>query len=359
MSAPDRRGAWRHPVPKPAGVTSHDVVAAGAARRSREGTKVGHAGTLDPFATGLLLVLVGPRHPRAAVPDGAAEDLPGGGAAGLDAPTPATATALLEQTGPRARGSPRSPPARYMQRPPAYSAVKVGRRARSTRRRAGARRRRARRGRSPCTAPSCSSTTARRPRSRSSARRAPTCASWWPALGDAYCERAAPHRDRPVRGWRTPTPSGGAGRRRRWHSCRSARSATTRPARVAHGVRVRPGDAPTGPRAADPRRRADRHRRAAGRRAAARRSVRRVKVTQPPRRPGRPRASAAAQGGDRHLRRRARGPPRGDPRQRHRAHLRPAPAVGRASPEAHAEAGDAVLDQAGPDRAGWAWRSWW
>jgi tRNA pseudouridine55 synthase len=43
---------------KPAGITSHDVVA-----RVRRGlprkTKVGHAGTLDPFATGLLLVLVG------------------------------------------------------------------------------------------------------------------------------------------------------------------------------------------------------------------------------------------------------------------------------------------------------------
>ena len=43
-------------VDKPAGKTSHDVVA--AVRRAR-GAKVGHAGTLDPFATGLLLVLVG------------------------------------------------------------------------------------------------------------------------------------------------------------------------------------------------------------------------------------------------------------------------------------------------------------
>jgi len=41
---------------KPAGKTSHDVVA--AVRRER-GVKVGHAGTLDPFATGLLLVLLG------------------------------------------------------------------------------------------------------------------------------------------------------------------------------------------------------------------------------------------------------------------------------------------------------------
>ena len=43
---------------KPAGVSSHDVVA-GVRRRLPRGVKVGHAGTLDPFATGLLLVLVG------------------------------------------------------------------------------------------------------------------------------------------------------------------------------------------------------------------------------------------------------------------------------------------------------------
>jgi tRNA pseudouridine55 synthase len=41
---------------KPAGVTSHDVVA--QVRRER-GEKTGHAGTLDPFATGLLLILLG------------------------------------------------------------------------------------------------------------------------------------------------------------------------------------------------------------------------------------------------------------------------------------------------------------
>src|SRR3954465_9376503 len=48
--------------PKPAGVTSHDVVAQVRRRLSEEAGrrgKVGHAGTLDPFATGLLLVLVG------------------------------------------------------------------------------------------------------------------------------------------------------------------------------------------------------------------------------------------------------------------------------------------------------------
>jgi tRNA pseudouridine55 synthase len=47
-------------VDKPSGRTSHDVVA--GIRRERGGrraVKVGHAGTLDPFATGLLLVLLG------------------------------------------------------------------------------------------------------------------------------------------------------------------------------------------------------------------------------------------------------------------------------------------------------------
>jgi tRNA pseudouridine55 synthase len=43
-------------VDKPAGPTSFDVV---AAIRRRTGARTGHAGTLDPFATGLLLVLSG------------------------------------------------------------------------------------------------------------------------------------------------------------------------------------------------------------------------------------------------------------------------------------------------------------
>lgn len=41
---------------KPAGITSHQMVV--RVRRER-GCKAGHAGTLDPFATGLLLVLLG------------------------------------------------------------------------------------------------------------------------------------------------------------------------------------------------------------------------------------------------------------------------------------------------------------
>lgn len=44
-------------VDKPAGITSHDVVA--RARRALGVRRIGHHGTLDPFATGLLVLLVG------------------------------------------------------------------------------------------------------------------------------------------------------------------------------------------------------------------------------------------------------------------------------------------------------------
>ena len=46
-------------VDKPAGWTSHDIVAV-LRRRLPRGVKVGHSGTLDPLATGLLILLVGP-----------------------------------------------------------------------------------------------------------------------------------------------------------------------------------------------------------------------------------------------------------------------------------------------------------
>jgi tRNA pseudouridine55 synthase len=44
-------------VDKPEGPTSHDIVA--AARRAFKTRRVGHAGTLDPFASGLLPLLLG------------------------------------------------------------------------------------------------------------------------------------------------------------------------------------------------------------------------------------------------------------------------------------------------------------
>jgi tRNA pseudouridine55 synthase len=43
-------------VDKPAGITSHDVVSKIKKLTSK---KTGHAGTLDPFATGLLIILIG------------------------------------------------------------------------------------------------------------------------------------------------------------------------------------------------------------------------------------------------------------------------------------------------------------
>lgn len=45
-------------VDKPAGLTSHDVVA--RVRRALKIRQVGHAGTLDPLATGVLVICVGP-----------------------------------------------------------------------------------------------------------------------------------------------------------------------------------------------------------------------------------------------------------------------------------------------------------
>jgi len=44
-------------VDKPAGITSHDVVL--TVRRVYGEKSIGHLGTLDPFATGLLVLLIG------------------------------------------------------------------------------------------------------------------------------------------------------------------------------------------------------------------------------------------------------------------------------------------------------------
>src|SRR5438874_7344550 len=67
MSAgiPTHPSSWPGPawngvlnVDKPAGRSSAQVVAT-VKRLLPRGTKIGHAGTLDPFATGVLLLLVG------------------------------------------------------------------------------------------------------------------------------------------------------------------------------------------------------------------------------------------------------------------------------------------------------------
>jgi tRNA pseudouridine55 synthase len=116
-------------VDKPTGVTSHDVV--DVVRRTLGTRKVGHAGTLDPMATGLLLVGVG-RATRllryfADLPktyDGTArlgvetDTLDAGGTVVRSAEVHVSREDLTRAFGARVGAS--------TQRPPAFSAVKVG-----------------------------------------------------------------------------------------------------------------------------------------------------------------------------------------------------------------------------------------
>jgi tRNA pseudouridine55 synthase len=109
---------------KPAGATSHDVVATVRRTLPRK-TKVGHAGTLDPFATGLLLVLVG-RATRAqrffmALPK-RYEVMARFGAVS----TTGDPEGEITETGVVPEGELVLPVGQVRQRPPAYSAVKVG-----------------------------------------------------------------------------------------------------------------------------------------------------------------------------------------------------------------------------------------
>lgn len=120
-------------VAKPIGPTSHDVV--GLVRRLAATKRVGHGGTLDPFASGVLPVFIGKatrlveyhlgdrKRYRATVCFGASsttDDLEGA-LSPADGPAPsrsAVTDALVAFRGP------------IEQRPPAYSAIKVaGRRA--------------------------------------------------------------------------------------------------------------------------------------------------------------------------------------------------------------------------------------
>src|SRR4051794_6193229 len=117
---------------KPAGATSHDVVA--AARRAlgargasgrRRGPRVGHAGTLDPFATGLLVVLAGratrvqryvmalPKTYEVVARFGATSDT-------------GDLHGRLVETGVVPEGDLELPTGALMQRPHRYSAVRVG-----------------------------------------------------------------------------------------------------------------------------------------------------------------------------------------------------------------------------------------
>ena len=114
-------------IDKPAGKTSHDIVA--AVRREHRGRRVGHAGTLDPFATGLLIVLVGratrvQRYLMALRKSYETIARLGATSTTGDTEGEITETGLMPPDPPSlATGA-------LMQRPPAYSALKVdGRRA--------------------------------------------------------------------------------------------------------------------------------------------------------------------------------------------------------------------------------------
>ncbi len=116
-------------VDKPGGVTSHDVV--DVVRRALHTRKVGHAGTLDPMATGLLLVGVGRATRLLRFFGELPKTYEGTARLGVETDT-------LDAEGSVVRSSPVSvePPeldaafaalvGDSLQRPPAYSAVKVG-----------------------------------------------------------------------------------------------------------------------------------------------------------------------------------------------------------------------------------------
>jgi len=115
-------------VDKPAGLTSHDVVS--VTRRALGTRRIGHAGTLDPFATGLLVLLIGnatrllpyidgePKVYEATVAFGAetdTDDATGTDTRGADHPDPDRVRTALEQlTG------------TIEQVPPSFSAKQVG-----------------------------------------------------------------------------------------------------------------------------------------------------------------------------------------------------------------------------------------
>jgi tRNA pseudouridine55 synthase len=118
------------PVDKPVGPTSHDAVA--AVRRALRIKQVGHTGTLDPFASGLLLVCLGPatrlaeyitplpktysatmRLGEATDTDDHTGTVVGSSAAWRELPAEAIRAALMTQVG------------EIDQVPPAYSAKKV------------------------------------------------------------------------------------------------------------------------------------------------------------------------------------------------------------------------------------------
>jgi tRNA pseudouridine55 synthase len=110
-------------IDKPAGITSHDVVA--AVRRALGGAKTGHAGTLDPFATGLLIVLVGKATKAQRQMMELRKRYQTVARLGAVSSTGDTEGEITE-TGRLPEDPPELPTGEIRQRPPQYSAVKIG-----------------------------------------------------------------------------------------------------------------------------------------------------------------------------------------------------------------------------------------
>jgi tRNA pseudouridine55 synthase len=111
-------------VDKPPGITSHDVVAGG--RRDHGGGRTGHAGTLDPFATGLLLVLIGREATRCQRQFMALRKTYRVVARFGAVSTTGDPDGQISETGVLPPDPLELATGRVWQRPPAYSAVKVG-----------------------------------------------------------------------------------------------------------------------------------------------------------------------------------------------------------------------------------------
>jgi tRNA pseudouridine55 synthase len=110
-------------IDKPAGITSHDVVA--TVRRALGGAKTGHAGTLDPFATGLLIVLVGKATKSQRRMMELRKRYETVAQLGAVSSTGDTEGEIIE-TGRLPDDPPPLPTGEVRQRPPQYSAVKIG-----------------------------------------------------------------------------------------------------------------------------------------------------------------------------------------------------------------------------------------
>ena len=110
-------------IDKPAGPTSHDIVA-GVRRGLPKGTKVGHAGTLDPFATGLLIVLTGRATRAQRFLMGLPKSYETVARLGWTSTT-GDPEGELAETGNVPPDPPALPTGRFMQRPPQFSAIKI------------------------------------------------------------------------------------------------------------------------------------------------------------------------------------------------------------------------------------------